>query len=144
MRLAAVLLLLVVPSGTPEEGRPRGEDSAIRSFDVQAAVQRELRAGRVSNPEFQRRAALRRKIQQRGYAEVLYELKRDDPFGAVIAAAAVMLRLDFAIPRHSLSVTFPIVQPPRRDTVTLRSPPMVVPLVEDRTFPQDPWATDKH
>lgn len=132
---------MLIPAGKEGEG-PGSEGTHIE--DSLAARYRLAVAG-LTSPEYQRRKEIRTRIQRQGYTETLYELQRDDPFSALLAATRMLLRLEFAIPRYPLTVTVPIQQPPSRDSGFLRltiipSPPMVIRLHEDRTLPKDPWA----
>ena len=52
------------------------------------------------------------------------------------------LQLEFFLPRNTLMVYIPVSAPERADStayVQRRSAPVGVPLVEDRSYPENPW-----
>jgi hypothetical protein len=102
---------------------------------------------RLTTPELEQRKKNRREFQQRHYAEVLYELTLIDAPGALLASVRSQTQLELQLPSNSLTVTIPVKQPPpprpgMPGFTGQPSPPMVVPLFEDRRFPADPWSTE--
>lgn len=99
---------------------------------------------RLSSPEFEQRKRNRRLLQQRGYALLLQDVIRHDGLGALFSYLRMKAQLDFHLPQNTLMVFVPIVYTPppgpHMPPVTgAPSSPMGFPLVEDRTFPPDPW-----
>lgn len=114
-----------------------GDDSTAEAF--RAALRT------LTSPQMEVRKQQRRKIQQRGYAAILSEVLRQDAAGALIMALRTRAQLDYGLPSHTLYAVVP-VRAPDRDSGPLSilhppsSPPLMIPLVEDFTFPTDPWA----
>ena len=98
----------------------------------------------LTSPEFEQRKRNRRLLQQRGYALILQEVIRHDGLSALFAYLRMRAQLDFHLPQNTLMVFVPIVyhppSGPHMPPVTgAPSPPMGFPLLEDRSFPPDPW-----
>ena len=101
----------------------------------------------LTSPALEQRKKSRREFQQRHYAEILYELAMMDAPGALLAAVRSRTQLELQLPSTPLTVTIPVNQPPPPPLglpgfTGQPSPPMVVPLFEDRRFPADPWSIE--
>ncbi len=141
--LCLTFLLPLVLTG-PDDVRPPGDgvESAAHQDSLVAAV-RAAMAG-MTTPELEQRKARRRLLQQNGYTSILSHTVRYDGLWALIEYSRVSLQLEYSLPRNTLFVYVPVRQPPesRREGShfqTFRSGPMAVPLIEDRSFPEDPW-----
>jgi hypothetical protein len=106
-------------------------------------------AASLTSPEIASRKEIRREFQQRGYANVLYEFEEGDGLSALMSYAKMTAHIEFVLPHNTLYAIIPIVQPPRREShlpaaiySPPSSPPLMVPLREDWTFPEDPWRKD--
>jgi hypothetical protein len=98
----------------------------------------------LTSPEFEQRKRNRRLLQQRGYVLMLQEVIRHDGLSALFSYLRMRAQLDFHLPQNTLMVFVPILYTPppgpHMPPVTgAPSPPMGFPLVEDRSFPTDPW-----
>lgn len=100
---------------------------------------------RLTTPEFERRKESLRLLQRQGYVQTLYDVIAGDGPSALISLARVHARIEYHIPHNQLYVYVP---PPSRPPSTTQSPwqflapeqgPMAIPLVQDWTFPADPW-----
>lgn len=101
--------------------------------------------GKLTTPEHQARIATRRGMQQKGYADILFHTLRHDGLWGMIASARSHLQLEYSLPREPLVIYVPIRQPEQRGPrlpgfTGAPSPPMAIPLYENRAFPEDPWA----
>jgi hypothetical protein len=134
------LTLLTGGNLPPTEGG--GGDDAHQ--DSLAAAVREAMAG-MTTPALEERKARRRALQRQGYASLLSHTLEQDGLWALITYTRVSLQQEYSLPRNTLVVYVPVRQPPERDTSAMmrttapRSGPVAVPLVEDRSFPEDPW-----
>jgi len=123
--------------------RPTGGDDGARQDSLASAVRKAM-AG-MTTPALEERKARRRTLQQQGYASLLSNTLQQDGLWALITYTRVSLQLEYSLPRNTLFVYVPVRQPAERDTSAMmrtsapRSGPVAVPLVEDRTFPEDPW-----
>jgi hypothetical protein len=100
--------------------------------------------GRLTSPEFEQRKATRLAFQRRGYAGILHEVLRRNALGAFLALIKSKAQLDVHLPSNTLVVTVPVNAPPRGDPrfqifAPPSAPPWQFPLVENRTFPANPW-----
>jgi hypothetical protein len=133
---AATLLPPAAAAQSPSPQRaPENVDSLAR--EVRRAM------ASLSTPELERRKELRREFQQRGYAEILSARLAGDGTGALLAYLRMALQLEFFLPRNTLYVYLPVAPPGRTDSaayVQRRSAPIAVPLRENRSYPEDPWA----
>jgi hypothetical protein len=145
--LGIALLLLASASHSffrSGEGEKTGADSAVTLPADTAAARFRRALESISTPELERRKSARRQLQQRTYAEILDHTLRDDGLGALLAYLRGMLRLEFSLPQNTLYYYVPVTAPAYRDTLPgtffrASSGPFVIPLREDRDFPEDPW-----
>lgn len=98
----------------------------------------------LTTPEFEQRKRTRRLLQQRGYVLMLRDVIQYDGVGALISYLTMRAQLDFHLPQNTLMLFVPVVQSPQSSrhlppVTGAPSSPMGFPLVEDRTFPPDPW-----
>ena len=98
----------------------------------------------LTSPEFEQRKRNRRLLQQQGYVLMLQDVIQHDGLSALFSYLRMRAQLDFHLPQNTLLVFVPVVQPsppgPHLPPVSgAPSPPVAFPLVEDRTFPPDPW-----
>jgi hypothetical protein len=98
----------------------------------------------LTSPEFERRKMVRREFQRRGYAGMLSRVLDHDGLGALLCCTRITAQIEYYLPHNTLYVTVPIVAPPQKETripgfYSFSSPPMAIPLIEDRSFPADPW-----
>jgi hypothetical protein len=131
-----MLMLALLLTGC-QASRPALDSADSRGF--QHAIQR------LSTPALEQRKHNRRTMQQRHYAEVLYELVQMDAPGALLASLRSQTQLELQLPNMPLTMTIPVRQPPpprpgMPGFTGAPSPPLVVTLHEDRTFPADPWS----
>jgi hypothetical protein len=149
MRTALCVLFLLLaprtaPSDEPRKGPRQAPSLADQHMMDSLAAEFRRRAAELTSPALEQRKADRRRMQKRGYAEVLAEVLRDDGPGALFAFARMKLHLEFSLPNDNLVVYYPIVPPDaRRDSLpgftTFGSKLYPFPLVEDRRIPADPW-----
>jgi hypothetical protein len=121
-----------------------GSGSSLPTFDTSDAVSFRRALLSLSTPALEQRNRNRREMQQRHYAEVLYELIQMDAVGSLLASVRSQAQLELQLPQTPLSVTIPIKQPPPPQPglpgfTGTPSAPYVVTLFEDRQFPVDPW-----
>ena len=124
-------------SGSPARSQEVPIDSLSASFRASL--------GRLTTPELEQRIATRRRMQREGYSDVLLHSVRNDGLWGVISSLRSTFQLEYSLPREPLIIFIPIRQPERRNDhlpgfTGAPSPPMAVPLLEDRTFPRDPWS----
>jgi hypothetical protein len=142
---AAFVALTFFPSPLHAQ-EETGSVERVLSESAQDSLAREVRkamAG-MTTAQLEERKANRRLLQQRGYAEILSRTLAADGLGALIAYCRSALRLEFSLPRNTLVVYISVNSPPRRDSLAgplfqYGSGPLAVPLLEDRSFPADPW-----
>ena len=100
----------------------------------------------LTSPQLEERESLRRSLQQRGYASVVYDLCRNDPLSALLSHLRTAAQLRWFIPHTTLYVYLPVRQPPQQSRMRgftgAPSPPIAVPLRDDWSFPEDPWRKD--
>jgi len=137
-----------IGAGVPAQNPPPGNGEArlqvsLPPTDSDAAAFRAAMR-RMSSPEFERRKVRRLELQRRGYAAILHELLRRRGLGAFLAMVRTKAQLDIHLPQNTLVVTVPVLGPPPGDPrlqifAPPSSPPMGIPLIEDRRFPENPW-----
>lgn len=140
----AVGAVLLRPGAFPEESASTGADAFVSTGTAEQQGFREA-VRRLRTPEFERRVIARRRMQQRHYAEVLYEMALGDAPGAMLTTLRSRAQLKLQLPDNTLYVSIPVEQPPAPrsglpGSTGSPSPPMSIPLPEDRTFPVDPWS----
>lgn len=123
--------LLLAPAATPSQ------DS------LQTAYQRAV--SRLSSPELEERVAHRRRLQQQGYAAILHEALAGDGLAALMEWTRMMLQLEYSIDAYPLFLYVHGPDTPRDTSLAGRflpppRAPVPIPLVEDRSFPRNPWA----
>jgi hypothetical protein len=137
--------LLALPLLSPEQPLSPAQPVDSSSLSASAAALRE-NFKRLSSPELERRKAVRRSIQQRGYVSVLRDVVAGDGIGALLAFLRLHAQLEFHLPNNIL---FVYARVPERahsaweqripGTSGVPSAPVAIPLYEDLTFPVDPW-----
>jgi hypothetical protein len=125
-----------------------GDAAVFRAQDLPAdtsgrALSRSFQS--LTSPPMEQRKALRRTLQQQGYANTLYDLVRTDPLSALLSYARVHAQIEWSVPHTGLFLYVPVLQPPPRDHhlpgfTGAPSSPWGIPLYDDWTFPVDPWA----
>jgi hypothetical protein len=140
-----LLLAPIQPAPTPSRSDAPFPEARGTLDSAAATLRREL-AG-LTSPELERRRAYRRIIQQRGYAFVLHSILAGDGFGALLEFARLNAQLEFHVPRNTLFVYARVHQPEItgwRQTLPgtsgAPSAPIAIPLVDDTSFPKDPWS----
>jgi hypothetical protein len=151
MREATFALLLLFagrngPADEPRQGRPA--DPEREQERLTDSLENEFRraVAQITSEELQARNSRRRRLQKEGYAGVLAEVVSHDGVGALMAYARMRLQLEFSLPSDLLIAYYPIsVTPSMQDSLpgltTFGSRLYGIPLVEDRSFPPDPWGT---
>ena len=137
--LLLIALPLLLPSVTAAQV-PSAQSDRENLDSLQREVRRAIAS--LSTPELEKRKELRREFQQRGYSEILSASLAGDGLGALLAYLRMALQLEFFLPRNTLMVYIPVSAPERADStayVQRRSAPVAVPLVEDRSYPENPW-----
>jgi hypothetical protein len=126
--LTAGLLLCLTLSRGQDTSRPdlQGTDSLSRGF---ARALREI-----TSPELEERKALRRSLQQRGYATALQSSLEGDGLSALLAILRAHLQIALNIPHTPLTVHYLIKRPPGWPDLYYE-----VVLTDDWSFPDDPW-----
>ena len=133
-------LILGFSSGSPPGQRTMNDenlDSLSKSF---RAMTRQF-----TTPEFERRKKTLRLFQQRGYVEVLSDVVAGDGLSAALSLLKVRAQIEYHLPHDQLRFRLPVNEAPRRPSTdpwhfqSTQSPPYDVPLVQDWTFPEDPW-----
>ena len=142
--LATLLLLfpLSAPAGEPPRPPLRAAAPADEADSLGAEYRRRLSL--LTSPELEKRMANRRKVQREGYAGVVSGVVRRDGLGALLAYARMRLQLEFSLPNDVLIAYFPLLhdaslQDSLSASTTFGSRLYGVPLIEDRSFPRDPW-----
>jgi hypothetical protein len=134
MRAACILVMLVL-------GGQMNSAPPIDTTDREGFL-RALRS--LTTPELEQRKHNRREMQQRHYAEILYEVVQMDPEGALLTSLRSQAQLELRLPNIPLTVAIPVKQPPPPRAglpgfTGSPAAPYVVALFEDRRFPVDPW-----
>jgi hypothetical protein len=100
----------------------------------------------LTSPECERRKETRRSIQQRGYAHTLYDILSGDAARAALSYVRMKAQIEVHISHRTLYVYASVPQQERPDwtrrlpgTSSTPSPPVPVALIEDWSFPPDPW-----
>ncbi len=133
-------LALGVSSGTaPSQREVKDEnlDSLSHSFQEMTRS--------LTTPEFERRKKVLRMFQQRGYVETLSDVVSDDGLGALLSLLKVNAQIAYHLPHNQLVFRIPPRERPKPTNsspwhfLAPESPPFDVPLIQDWTFPKDPW-----
>lgn len=137
----SVFLSLGFSNGTsPAQREIKDEnlDSLSRSFQASTRS--------LTTAEFERRKKVLRLFQRRGYVQVLSDVVADDGVSALLSLLRVNAQIAFHLPHNQLVFRIPPAEVPR---LSPKSPwrfftpspePYDVPLVQDWTFPTDPWS----
>ncbi len=137
----SVLLSLGFSAGTsPAQREIKDEnlDSLSRSFQSMTR--------RLTTVEFERRKNVLRLFQRRGYVEVLSDVVAEDGVSALLSLLRVNAQIANHLPHNQLVFRIPPTEVPRPSSTSpwhflAPSPqPYDVPLVQDWTFPVDPWS----
>ena len=145
--LAPILFIVAAALTQPpfEPNRADGPGESAPSFapDDSAAEAFRHAVRHMSSPELEERKANRLTLQRRGYAAVLHDVVRRDPIGALFATIRTKAQLDIHLPQNTLYAIVPVNAPGNTSKFQVFSPPasgpMMIPLFEDRSFPEDPW-----
>ncbi len=134
------LALSFTSGNAPAQREIRDEnlDSLSRSFQETTK--------KLTTPEFERRKQVLRLYQRRGYVEVLSDVKAGDGLTALLSLIKVDAQIEYHLPHDPLIFHIPPAEMPRPATqnpwhfLAPESQPYDVPLLQDWTFPEDPWA----
>lgn len=136
----SVALTLGLSSGSaPAQREIKDEnlDSLSHSFQQMTSA--------LTTPEFERRKKVLRMFQRRGYVEVLSDVVAEDGFGALLSLLKVNAQIAYHLPHNTLVFRIPpreISKPAETSPWQFLAPesaPYDVPLIQDWTFPADPW-----
>jgi hypothetical protein len=138
--LALCFTLTFSTGSAPAQKDIRNEnlDSLSTSFQTKVKT--------FTTPEFDRRKKVLRMFQQRGYVEVLSDVVAEDGVSALLSLIKVNAQIAYHLPHNQLVLHIPLAEVPRPVTQNpwhfLASPsqPYDIPLVQDWTFPADPWS----
>ena len=137
--LAIGLTLLSSPGSDPVHPTITEEnlDSLSRSFQVFTKS--------LTTPEFERRKLILRTYQRRGYVEVLSDVVAEDGLSALLSLLKVNAQIAYHLPHNQLVFHIPPAEIPVPATknpwhfLAPQSQPWDVPLVQEWSFPADPW-----
>jgi hypothetical protein len=138
--LIAITISSLLASPSAGQRREGGDDSLAQAFRVAAAT--------LSSPEMERRKAMRRELQQKGYADVLRDVLDGDGLSGLLSAVRVKAQIEYSLPHHTLYVYLSPVPVARRDSTlpgffTMGGGPIEFALHDDWTYPADPWEKPK-
>jgi len=100
----------------------------------------------LSTAEFERRKKVLKTFQRRGYVEVLADVVADDGLSAFFSLLRVNAQIAYHLPHDALVFHIPptpSTRPPSQSPWHFLAPasqPYAVPLIQDWTFPEDPWS----
>lgn len=148
MTLNSLLVLAVLTcAGTSAcpvmaSAQPKPPDDDVRADSLARAYREASRT--FTTPELERRMAARRAVQRNGYCASLAGVLRRDAVDALFSYLRMRLQLEFSLPHDQLFAYVPsryVVEalPGVPPVVGAPNAMTVVPLSEDRSFPQDPW-----
>lgn len=145
--LAPILFIVAAALTQPplEQSKANGPIGSAPSFTPDDSTAEAFRHAvrRMSSPELEARKVHRLALQRRGYAAILHEVLRRDPIAALFTTVRTKAQLDIHLPQNTLYVFVPVNAPERTSKFQVFSPPasgpMMIPLFEDRSFPEDPW-----
>jgi hypothetical protein len=139
--LIALLLALAVSSaGDTTRGGVKDENLDSLSGSFRAATKK------LTTPEFERRKSVLRLYQRRGYVQVLSDVVADDGLSALLSLLKVDAQIAYHLPHDQLVFHIPPAEPPRPvpsspwQFLAPPSEPLIIPLVQEWTFPEDPWS----
>ncbi len=140
-RTPIVLIMLVAGACTglsDTAQKPDFDSAAIRFNRASAAL---------TSPQFEERKKTLRSFQRHGYVDVLGHVTNRDGLSALLAYVRVKSRIAYSIRHTQLYVFVPVIQPPQSSSNPpgfsgSPSPPMAFPLIDDWTFPENPWKPD--
>ncbi len=146
MPVHLVPMVLFVTALLVQQPAERQQDSGTHTITTpseSAAVAYRDALQRMTSRELESRKKERLTLQRRGYAAILHDVLRRDGLGALMAMAKTKAHLDIHLPQNTLILTVPVEAPRRVSKFQIfsapPSPPLQIPLHEDRTFPADPW-----
>jgi hypothetical protein len=121
-----------------KEVRDENLDSLSRAFQATTRA--------LTTPEFERRKKVLRLFQQRGYVQVLTDVTADDGVSALLSLLKVNAQIAYHLPHNVLVFYIPPAGRPRPAKPSpwqfygAQSQPYTIPLIQDWTFPADPWS----
>ncbi len=101
---------------------------------------------RLTTAEFERRKKVLRMFQRRGYVQILSDVVAEDGVSALLSLLRVNAQIAYHLPHNQLVFKIPPAEtrqaanPSPWHFLTPMSQPYDVPLVQDWTFPTDPWS----
>jgi hypothetical protein len=144
MKPSLLLLTLACALGMNSGATPGQQEIKEENLDSLASAFRSA-TSELTTPEFERRKQALLLLQRQGYVQTLYDVIAGDGPGALISLARVHARIEYRLPHNQLYV---YISPTPRPQAKARSPwqflapesaQMSIPLVQDWTFPADPW-----
>jgi hypothetical protein len=153
LKLVCIILLLpfsstaVAHSSFTRADTPHAERISALDDSLMRQLGREL--AKVTTEEVQKRKAVRRTFQRRGYQNVLMEFLRGDSVGSLLAFLKMNLHLEFFLPHgtiyiyqyfEKLYVSVPVVFRYEDGTeLTFETKKVKLAIKEDWKLPSDPW-----
>ncbi len=101
---------------------------------------------RLTTPEFERRKNVLRMFQRRGYVQVLSDVVAGDGLSALLSLIKVNAQIEYHLPHNRLVFRIPPMEARQSESpspwhfLTPQNQPMDIPLIQDWTFPSDPWS----
>ncbi len=132
---------LLLPAGNaPAQREIKDEnlDSLSQSFQVATR--------KLTTQEFERRKQLLRLYQRRGYVEILSDVRAGDGLSALLSLIKMDAQIEYHLPHDQLIFHIPPAERPKPATqspwqfLSPESQPYDIPLIQDWTFPEDPWS----
>jgi hypothetical protein len=139
IRFSLFLTLAFSTGATPTQRDIKDENLDSLSHSFQAMMKN------LTTPEFERRKQVLRMLQRRGYVEVLSDVVADDGPGALLSLVKVNAQIAYHLPHNELLIHIqptPSARPPYQSPwhfLAAPGGPFDVPLIQDWTFPEDPW-----
>lgn len=142
-----VHLILLAPvfalgfSSAPAPGQRSVQDENIDSL----ARSFQAMTGEFTTPEFERRKQLLRLFQRRGYVQTLSDVVAGDGVSALLTLLKVHAQIEYHLPHNQLYFLLPpaeVRKSPSSSPWQFQASvpgPMYIPLIQDWTFPADPW-----
>jgi hypothetical protein len=145
MKAFLITFLTVLAFGFSAGPSPAQKEVKDESLDSLAASFRGM-VRSLTTPELERRKMSLRQFQQRGYVEVLSDVVAEDGVSALLSLVKVNAQIAYHLPHNQLVFHIPpaaAARPPTQSPwhlLTSASQPYTVPLIQDWTFPEDPWS----
>jgi hypothetical protein len=145
MKAFLIIFLALLAFGFSAGPSPAQKEVKDEKLDSLAASFRGM-VRNLTTPALERRKMALRKFQQRGYVEVLSAVVAEDGVSALLSLIKVNAQIAYHLPHNQLVFHIPPAEaaPPATQSpwhlLTSASQPYTVPLVQDWTFPVDPWS----